>query len=117
MHRTSAPERWVVVHTSGVTYTSVEFEGDWLGAPGRFSLDQFHEDHTDDEVERYLRSYRDIALAYLDGSPEVVRSGRFGSPAVMLETTEGPVAFRRSVAADVGSLLRFRGRGGGARPR
>ncbi|WP_370288656.1 hypothetical protein [Nocardioides sp.] len=95
----------------------MEFEGDWLGAPSRFSLDQFHEGHTDDEVELYLRSYRDIALAYLDGSPEVVRSGRFGFPAVMLETTEGPVTFRRSVAADVGSLLRLRRRSGAARPR
>ena len=106
MHVNAQPERWAVVHSSGGTWSSVEVDPSTLGVSGRFSLDSFHEDSPDVEIEKTLADYVDVAIAYLGGSGTLRRSPRLGLPRLVVELSDGSRVLRRTAIADIRGLLR-----------
>lgn len=108
MHVHADPERWAVVASSGNTWSAVEVDASVLGVPGRFSLDSFHEDSPETDVETTLDEYVAVAVAYLAGSGTLRRSPRLGLPQLTVELPEGSRVLKRSAVADLRDLLRPR---------
>ena len=108
MHLNADPDRWAVVYSSGSTWSTVEVDASTLGLPGRFSLDSFHEDSPDSDVEATLGEYVAVAGAFLAGSGTLRRSSRLGIPQLTVELPDGPRVLKRSAVAELRDLLRPR---------
>ncbi|MGH3815205.1 MAG: hypothetical protein ACRDUV_22630 [Pseudonocardiaceae bacterium] len=105
MNLVSDPARWVVVYTSGATWSSLEVDGHVLGASGRFSLDCIHEDEADDHVEERLQEYVALATTYLLQGGEITHSKILGLPQLAIGHGPERVVLARSVAADLRALM------------
>jgi hypothetical protein len=100
LFKPTEPERWAVVSSPGDRWLSLDVDGD-------FSLDHFAEGMTDDEMSRGLHRYVELALLYLRGEVRQERSGKLRLQVLKIETTEGEVVLRRSVAANLRGLIQL----------
>jgi hypothetical protein len=105
LHVLAQPDRWAVIVTSGRTWSSLEVDAATLGFSGRFSLDSFHEDSPDEDVQATLVGYLAVARAYLAGSGVVIRSRRLRLPSLVVDMPQGSRNLRRSVANNLRDLL------------
>jgi len=105
MNLVTDPARWVVVYTSGATWSSLEVDGQALGASGRFSLDSLHEDEADDQVEKRLQEYVAVATTYLLHGGEVTHSTILGLPRLAIGRGPERAVLARSVASDLRALV------------
>ncbi|WP_415297624.1 hypothetical protein [Cellulosimicrobium sp. SJTW-1] len=95
------PGRWAAIATPGDRWVSLE-------VAGGYSIDQFEQDVTDEDMRRTIKKYVQVALAYFRDSPAPARARLTGRSSLRVETESGDVVLRKSLADDLRDLLRRR---------
>ena len=100
MESTDEPERWAVVSSPGDRWFSLDVDGG-------FCLDHVEEDTPDSDAHRIMQEYIEVGLCYLREGATPVRSRRLRLPGLQISTAQGDVVLRRSLVANLKSLMRI----------
>lgn len=101
MQSSTSPQRWALVSSPGDRWFSLDVDGGFCLAHGE-------EETSDQDVQRLLQEYVDLALHYLREGATPYKAGRWGFPAIQLSMPAGGVVLRRSLVTDLKSVFRFR---------
>jgi hypothetical protein len=100
LHARAAPDRWAVVSTPGDRWFSLEVNGG-------LSWNHFEEETQDGDVKGILSHCVESAMVYVR-EEGVSRSDQIGASSLLLTSRFGDMTLRRSLAADIRRIFRFR---------
>lgn len=92
-------DRWAAVYTPGQGYFSVQTET-------TLTWDYVDDDASDEEVHAALSRLVSLAVSYVLGEGEEMRSRRLGFPSLRLHDDEGTVTLKLPMEAGLAFILR-----------
>jgi hypothetical protein len=110
IERENCPDKWAAVYTPGQGYFSVQTEGN-------LTYDYVDDDASDEEVRETLTMLTAVAVNYVLGRAEEVRSPRFGVPSLRIRTEDEPVTLKLPGLGALSYIFRRFRRRNGAAPR